>query len=166
MNLYELNQNINELNELYEQGELTEQCLNDTIESMGGTTYDKMENIVKFLRSKESEQAALKAEADHFAKRARTAANSATYWKDYLKTFLQSNGKDKADAGIFKLSIRTNAESLIVDDLTKIPAEFFKPQDPKLDKVSLKKAIKDQKEMEIGIIPGAHLERSKSLQIK
>ena len=50
------------------------------------------------------------------------------------------------------LSLSRRAPGLIITDEARIPSEFWKPQDPALDKKALKDALKDKKD-----IPGATL---------
>ncbi len=161
MNLYDLNESINELNEMLENGEISEQCLNDTIESMGGTVEQKVENIVKYIRNLEKEETALKEESKHFANRANVIANKISRLKEYIKVFMQTNEISKISAGLFNVSIKKNPPALIIPDVTKVPNVFFVEQEPKLDKSALKSYIKDNGEVDY-----AYLEQGQSLSIK
>lgn len=59
------------------------------------------------------------------------------------------------------LSLKRTPPTLVVDDESKLPAAFFVPQPPKLDRAALKDAAKT------GNVPGAHMTNGGvSLQIR
>ena len=81
--------------------------------------------------------------------------------KEYLFGAFMQTGTERMKYPQFTVSVRNNAESVHVKDVTKIPNDYFVPQPPKLNKAGLKKAIKDGE-----VIEGAELLRNKSLQIR
>ena len=161
MNLYEINEAMLELEASLENEEITEQTLKDTMESIGGTIYDKTENIIKFIRNLEAEKKALKDEATHMNVRATQAGNKITSLKDYLKGFMQYSEMSKIGAGIFKATLVKSPPRLIVNSEDNIPKSYYIEQAPKLNNASLKADVKNGVE-----IKGVELQQGVSLRIK
>ena len=69
-------------------------------------------------------------------------------------------GKRKFKTDLFSFGIQKNPPTVVVDQKDKIPEEYWKAQEPKLDKTALKKWLKDNAE------EYAHLEQSEGLRIR
>jgi hypothetical protein len=67
-----------------------------------------------------------------------------------LSVALTQAGKKSFEHPVATLTLKAVAPSVTVTDEAEIPARFFKPQPPKLDKAALKKALKDKE-----AVPGA-----------
>lgn len=85
-----------------------------------------------------------------------------------IKTYLLGNmlrtGITKIECPYFKLSVVDNPESVVIDSLASVPAEFMRQPEtppPAPDKVALKDALKAGQ-----VIDGIRLERKKGLRIK
>ena len=100
-----------------------------------------MEAYVLGLKEKEAE---LKERRERFSARAEKIRNAISKAMDAI-------GKKKWVFDTGTLSMRQLPAKVIVYDESKIPTQFWKPQDPTLDKVGLRKAMAD------GDIPGAGL---------
>ena len=161
MNLYEINEAMMALELSLENEEITEQILKDTIESIGGTIYDKTENIIKYIRNLEAEKKALKDEANHMSIRAKQADNKIASLKDYLKGFMEYSDMPKIEAGIFKATLAKSPPRLVVNTEEHIPKSYYIEQEPKLNNAQLKADIKN------GIkVVGVELVQGTSLRIK
>jgi len=69
-------------------------------------------------------------------------------------------GKEKFKTELFSFGIQNNPASVVIDDPTSIPAEFLIPQEPKVDKKSIKEFLKDND------ANWCHLEQSRSIRIR
>lgn len=160
-NLYELETIDSELRELLANGEIDNQTYLDTLESLGGSPADKIANTIKYMRSVQADADKLKAEAKHFADRAKVAQNEADRQKKRIDEYMKYKGYDKLDAGLFKVSYRKNPPALSVTSEDHIPKSFYIEQRPTLDKAILKRELQNGLEIE-----GVELTTGKSLQIK
>ena len=122
---------------------------------------EKVENITYIIRNFQSDVEALKKEEMRLAEKRKAAERKIESLKDYLFGAFMQTGTERIKYPQFTVSIRNNAESVNVKDVTKIPQDYFVPQPPKLNKAGLKKAIQDGE-----VIEGAELVRNQSLQIR
>lgn len=84
--------------------------------------------------------------------RLKTAASSA----------LEMAGKKKLETAIATLTVKALPAQLIIKNEAEIPASYWRPKDPALDRMALKKALKEKQQ-----IPGAELSNGgQTLQIK
>nr|DAT07443.1 MAG TPA: resistance protein [Caudoviricetes sp.] len=157
MNLYELSLAFQEVQNM----DLDPEVMKDTLDSIKDTLENKLENTVKVIRNKEARATALKTEEDRF-KAARQAEENGVKWlKTYVEDCLKLIGKTKYEAGMFKLSIQKNPLSVNITDENILPEDYLIPQPPKVDKASLKEALKNGIE-----VPGAELKQTEGLRIR
>lgn len=164
MNLFEINEEIRlAMAELFESvdedtGEVLAEDIAEKLETLVITRDAKLENVALYLKEKQAEAEALKAEAKKLTDRARVASNAAERLKSYLDYSMSTAGLEKFESARAKFSYRKST-AVVVDDINALPEEYTKV-DITADKVELKKALKN------GDIIGAHLEERKSLVIK
>lgn len=95
------------------------------------------------------------------ARRDRFEAQAATI-KELIAVAIETTGLSKIETPVATVSLRKLPQSVMIIEESAIPARFWKPQDPKLDKRELLKALKDE-----GPLPGAMLTNGgRSLNIK
>ena len=127
-----------ELYELLSSGEIDEQTYNDTLEAIGAD--EKLESYCKIIRQSEADAESLKVEIDRLKDKKLKAENAVTRMKSAILYFLDSAGKNKADAGVFKVSKR-RSQAVKVYDETLVPKEYFVQKKPELSKTKIKEAI-------------------------
>jgi ABC-type proline/glycine betaine transport system substrate-binding protein len=128
---------------------------------MQGAIQDKAKNVAMVIRNMETTAEAIKAAEDEMASRRKSIERKMEWMKTYLLQNMERTGITKIESPYFVIALRDNPESLIVETDADIPAEYWKPQQPTLDKAGLKKDI------QLGlIVPGCRLERKKSIRIK
>lgn len=163
MKLYEITNIFAEFAYRLDQAE-TPEDLEACQVALQGIEYsfdEKIENIAKVVRNIEAESKAYKEEEQRLKAKKQSAEKKVEFLKQYMFDSMEFLGKEKVQAGVFTVSIRNNGPSVQVLDEASIPEEYFIEQEPKLDKTSIKNAIKQGKE-----VPGAELIRTRSLQIK
>lgn len=153
--LYELNSLI--ANFEFEVDEETGEILNaDKLDEIQLERETKLENIALWIKNLDSDAEAYKREKDSFAQKEKAAKNKVESLKGYLN-FALAGEKFKTDR--VSISYR-KSESVEVahgfDD-----ARFLIPQEPKIDKMAIKKAIKEGEE-----VKGAILLEKQNIQIK
>lgn len=125
-----------------------------------GELEDKLENIAKLIRNLEAEAKAYEDEEKRLKAQKQAAKNRIESLKRYVKGSLETIGKDKVEAGIFKWSLQYSRERVEITDETKIPDKYFAIEIKPL-KSEIKKAIEE------GVITeGAEIVRDKSLRLR
>ena len=144
--------------------DIDEQTFNDTLEGLSGDIEVKATNVAMFAKNLEAMALAIKNAELQMADRRKRIEKKQESIESYLLANMQRCGIKKIDSPYFSISIRNNPESVIVDAEVAIPDEFFVYPEipaPTIDKRKLKEVI------QAGVtIPGVHLERKQSLQIK
>lgn len=144
--------------------DLDPQTMADTLESLGGDMEEKSKNTAFVVRNLEATADQIDAAVTEMSKRAATIRKNAERVRQYLLDNMIFAGVKKLETPYFVLTVRENPPRVIVDDEKQIPGEYFADPvipPPKLDKKLVAQAIKDGHS-----VPGAHVERGMSLQIK
>lgn len=163
MNLYEIANNYLSAFQQIEQAESEaeeKEAMSELLKSEDDLT-NKIENFVRFLKNTEAEAEKFKAEEKRIAEKRKSLENKAKNGKAFLKDTLEHFGLDTVQTDLFKVSIQNSQYSLIVDDESMIPKEYFK-QNPVLDKKRLKDEMLETGEL----IEGVHLEKGTHLRIR
>lgn len=141
--------------------EVDAQCLNDTLESLEGEIEDKAENIAKLIRQTDLEIEIIKKEIERLSNKRQLLESGKERLKAYLKNEMELLNTNKISTPLFRISIQNNPPAVEVLDIKKIPENYFKMQDPVLDKKIL---LQDLKE---GLpISGAKIKHSQSLRVR
>ncbi len=144
--------------------DLDEQTIADTLEGLAGALEVKATNVACFIRNLEAAADAIKQAEAHMVARRKAMENRAARIKEYLLSNMERTGISKIECPQFKIAIRENPPSVVIDMLTAIPEDYMRTPEPPPaapDKALIAKAIKDG-----FTVPGAHLTRTKSLSIK
>lgn len=157
MNLYELSVAFQEVQNM----ELDPEVMKDTLDSIEDAIENKAENIAKLVRNLESDVSAYKEEEDRLKTKRQATENKVKWLKTYLEDNMKLTGKTKFKSGMFNFSIQKNPASVNITDERIIPDEFLIQQPPKVDKTSLKEALKSGIE-----VPGAELKQTEGLRIR
>ena len=164
MNLYELNQNFNNLIEVLEntEDENIKELIKKSMDQLTLETNEKIENIIKYIKNLEAEAEALEKESKRLNDRKIKTLKKVDNLKGYLKDFTSSLESKKYNTGIFNISIRKNAAAIIIENDFLVPDEFCKTEIiRKVDKIALKERLKAGE-----VIEGVKLQQSESIIIK
>ena len=161
--LYLLTQEFREAAEKLADAELPDEVIADTLESLQFPIEEKAKNVAMVIRNIEASAKAIKEAADAMILRAKSEENRAKNLKGYLQSAMEATGITKIESPYFVISLRNNPESVVIDAESQIPADYMReiPASYSPDKTLIKKAIQDGYE-----VPGCHLTRTQSLQIK
>ena len=157
MNLYELSVAFQEVQNM----ELDPEVMKDTLDSIEDAIENKAENIAKLVRNLESDVSAYKEEEDRLKTKRQAMENKVKWLKTYLEDNMKLSGKTKFKSGMFNFSIQKNPVSVNITDENILPEDYLIPQPPKVDKTSLKEALKNGIE-----VPGAELKQTEGLRIR
>ena len=72
-------------------------------------------------------------------------------------------GKEKFKTELFSFGIQNNPPKVVIDDYSKIPAEYLIEQEPKIDNKSIKEFLQKTDDQRSFF---AHLEQGRSLRIR
>jgi hypothetical protein len=155
--LYEVSQDMLEVMSL----DIDELTRMDTLAALEGEFGVKAEKIVHLIRNNQADIEAHKNEEKRIAERRKQLEKQTETLEAYLYGEMKVSGLKELKSPLFKLTIQKNPPKAEVLDESLIPSNFMIPQDPKLDKKLLLKALKDGEE-----IPGAVIVQETRLQIK
>ena len=119
--LHELNQEIEEILEMMETSiedgdEDTLQCCRDTLEGMQIDVDVCVSAYVESIKRNQVFSDALKSEIDTLKKRKEVAENKVDRQKEFLKQFMLKTEKKKVETSTCSVTMRNNAEKLVVED--------------------------------------------------
>lgn len=144
--------------------DLPPEVVADTLEGMSGDLQTKAQNVAMFIQSLESTAAGIKEAEARMADRRKAIENRADRVRDYLLMNLQTCGISKIECPWFKIAVRQNPASVVIDDAGAIPSDLYVYPDPPApypDKMAIKSAIESGQD-----VPGARLNRGVRLEIK
>lgn len=160
---------------LYEEVELIENAINDMlygendldIEALDNLMAAKQETIERGLESlckirarKESDIAALKAEANRLKEKAEREDKALTRLEQYMMSMLKRSGEKKITAGTFNVGTRLSSSVYLAPDFN-VPEYMRTTTTTAPDKMAIKEALKN------GVfIPGAAITTKENLAIK
>lgn len=166
MKLYEIANAYETLWSMVEDDEADLQMIEDTLQSIEGDLEEKVENMIKIIRSIEAEEKALKEEESRLNTKRKARENKRESIKKYLEQNLITMGINKVKTKVGTVNIQNNPQSIeIIDEevLLSNPESqhYWIPQPKKLDKKKLLEDLKAGKKIE-----GVVLKQTKSLRIR
>lgn len=167
MKLYEITADYSALLEAIEAGEIPEEAINDTLESVTAILEDKVDNIACYIKNLTAFVAEIKAEEQALAERRRSKEKQIERMKAYLSEALLRVGRDKVETARNKVSFR-KSQSVFVENETAFiewakvnAANYLTYKEPTINKTAIKTAIAE------GIpVIGASVETKQNIQIK
>ena len=157
MNLYEIKQEFEKAIEEcvdMESGEI----INPTrLDELNMVLTDKRENVALYIKNLSAEAKAIDEEAKNLTNRKRVLNNKVEGLKKYLADNLEGH---KFETAKVVVSFR-KSEQLEINSIEHIPTEYLISQEPKIDKVALKKSIKQG-----AVINGVQIITKQNIQIK
>jgi len=163
LSLYNIKNRFIELFEKEEDGELTQEEMNEQGNELALALQNKSVSIIGYARNMESLIEAMKTEEKRMAERRKNAENKYDRFKEYVKTNMEDLGLEKLENELGTLAVRRNPVSVEVYDESLISDEYKKEKvTVTIDRTAIKEAIKS------GVsVQGARLVDDKtSLRIK
>lgn len=167
MKLYEIANEYRNFLEAVENGEIPEEAINDTLESIELELEDKADNIACLIKNITAEVEAIKAEETKLAERRKAKEKRVDDLKRYLTMALLDSGCTNIETARNKISFR-KSESVAIDDEAEFinwaihnEDAYLTFKDPTINKTAIKEALKKGIELK-----GVHIESKQNLQIK
>lgn len=162
MNLYELTGALASLRQMAGEEEIDPETFADTWESVEGAFEDKADGYAKVRADIINDIAGIDAEIKRLtAKKANLTKNKERLEKS-LEEAMRATGKTKFRTLLYSLGIQKSPAHVVVDDETAVPAEYWVPQEPKLDRAGMKTYLSSAAAEKV---PWAHLEQDEKLRI-
>ena len=158
--LYNLTEQAKQLYELLLSDEIDEQTFQDTFESM--EAENRLEYCCKIIRQYDADSKAIEKEIQYLKEKKERAASAAERMKGELLNFMQSIGREKENAGMFKLYVRHSEQVTIDADPRQLPEQYQRVKTTiEPDKAALKEALKAG-----AVIDGVSLRENQSIMMK
>lgn len=167
MKLYEIAEAYNRFMQAVEDGDVPEECIEDTLEAIQGELEDKVDNIACLIKSLVAETEAMKAEKKNLEARMKAKVKLAERLKAYVAETMRGSGINKIETVRNKLSFRKSRSLFIENEgdfIRRAMVEnksFLRYYEPEIDK----EAVKDYLAMG-KVVPGAEMRENYNLQIK
>ncbi len=164
LTLYELSDQFAIAAQKLSDLDLDEQTIADTLEGLSGALEAKAINVAQFCKNLEATAEQIKQAESAMSARRSAMENRAKRIREYLKLNMEKTGIQKIECPFFKIAIRDNPPSVVIDAASQIPEGFWRlPEPPPL--VPDKKLIAES--LKAGLdVPGCHLERGTRLDIR
>lgn len=161
MRLYDLSSNYIQLVDMLENAENIE-AVKDTLDAVEEAFEQKVENIAKLIRSKETELLAVNDELKRLSDRKKRLDKEVEWLSSYVHHELERTGMYEVKSSLFNIRLRNNPPSVNVINETELPMDYIKVEEVrKVDKRAILEQLKN------GVsIPGVELVRKRSLSIK
>ena len=161
MALYQLTDAYKQLIDMLDTAEDIE-TIRDTLDSVEETFDAKVESIVKLIKEKEAEKAAVDEEVHRLRDRSMRIAKKIEWLKSYVQTEMEKIGREKVKSPLFSISLAFNPPSVNVVNESEIPEEFIKVKEIRdVDKVAILERAKQGE-----LVPGVEIVQRKSLRIR
>lgn len=157
MNLYEIKQELEKAIEECVDMETGEIINPARLDELNMVLTDKRENVALYIKNISAEVKAIDEEAKNLTNRKRVLNNKVEGLKKYLADNLEGH---KFETAKVVVSFR-KSEQLEINSIEHIPTEYLISQEPKIDKVALKKSIKQG-----AVINGVQIITKQNIQIK
>lgn len=159
MNLYELTGKYKQLVEMEEEMDPT--LFHDTLDSINDAIEYKAEGYAAIISQFKADVKTIKETENRLAKRRQAIETKISIMQENLYEAMKEVGADKIKSPRFTIYIQKNPMSVNITNEALIPEEYFIPQEPKLDKKSLKEDMQLH-----GEIPGAELVQSEGVRVR
>lgn len=166
MKLYELTGARLELQRKLEVLNLDEETIADTLEGESSELEAKITDYGFVIRNRESFASAIKDEITRLQERLKSEEARVKKIEDWLLYNMQACGITKVECPVFTIQVKTNPQSVDVEDEKQIPAAYMRTPAVKIPEPTPdKKLILDA--LKAGLdVPGCKIKRSVKLEIK
>lgn len=162
--LYELTATLRHLLDLAQSGEVDQQTIDETIESMNLTSdiESKIDGYAYVMDELKASNERIRNEEKRLAERRRVQQNNYERMRTTLLDQMKLLEVNKVKTDKYTVSVRQKPVKLLVRDESNIPARFYEEQLPKLNKSELKNHLQTSNEE----LEGVELIQEESLQIR
>lgn len=162
MRLYEITQDIAELEELINNEELTEDEVTEVKSMIESVLNEKAEQIAYVIKNKESDIKAIKEEEKRLKEKRKSVEKSAERLKSYVLENLLMLDKKKIKTSVGDIAIRRSQAVEVSTDVNVLDDRFKRVKTTvEADKTALKEAIKSGE-----VVDGVEIVENYSLNVR
>lgn len=159
--LYEITQNMKQLNNYLDDDEFNEETYNNTLSIIKTELSNKSTSLIHVIKNIESDEIAIENEIKRLKAIKDRKRKNLESLKEYIKTCMEQMNLTKIETPLGNFSLR-KSESVNIINPVKIPAQYLNTVvEYKPDKVKIKEDIKNGIEVE-----GAEIVTNNNLNIK
>ena len=159
--LYELSSDWQLLINLASAGEIEEDVLHDTLDSMSCAIDEKAEGYAIVDLELAASEEKLANEIKRLQARKSSITKNRKRIKDSLRDEMIAMGKEKIKTDKFTIHIQNNPQSVDIKDESDIPYTYYVEQKPKLDKRALLDDLKN------GVkVPGVEVKQTRGVRFR
>lgn len=159
--LYEITQNMKQLNNYLDNEDLDEETYNNTLSIIKTELSNKSTSLIHVIKNIESDEIAIENEIKRLKAIKDRKRKNLESLKEYIKTCMEQMNLTKIETPLGNFSLR-KSESVNIINPVKIPAQYLNTVvEYKPDKVKIKEDIKNGIEVE-----GAEIVTNNNLNIK
>ena len=162
--LYVLANEYKDALEKLSDSDLPDEVIKDTLDGLGGELEVKARNVALFSKNLEVTELALKEAEKGLANRRKLIEKKRVRLEEYLLSNMLLTGTANIESPLIRIRVKDCPPSVVIDAESQIPQEFMRQPEtppPAPDKKAIAESIKIGHE-----VPGCHLERRKTLEIK
>ena len=163
MKLYELTQSMEELKQLIQEGELDNDMLLSTLESVELDIETKADNICCIIKELEGNINTLVSEKERLASLSERYKKNVDQLKNYLKINLVKVGKEKLKTDRFSINVSNRKPKLVINE--ELLSNNYKYEETKIITIINRDKIADDINNGV-IVDGVTLEEVKALTIR
>lgn len=144
ISLYEMTNDLNEINELLAAEEMSEEMAQEIKDNIMDLVRYKSENIIKLTKNIETRIKSVKEEEKRLEEYRKSEEKRLNRLKTYVVDCLQTADLKKIDTSLGRISLRKSPASVQLIDETKIPSAYITTEViHKINKTQIKKELQD-----------------------
>lgn len=165
--LYELAQNYTAFFDAWENGDIPEEAVTDTLEAMEGEIDEKCDNTACYIKDLIAQAANIKEEIKTLTARAKALENRAERLKDYMVYAMDRIGASKIETARNVIKVSVSHPTVIRDEAAFLKwaqengSDLLSFKQPTPDKTAIKDAIAEGRE-----VPFCYIDDKKNICIK
>lgn len=165
MRLYEISREFVEafklLDDMVDGAEIDKATMDDSLAGIRVEFNEKAINVIKYAKEIEMFAKEMKETIDKMRARQKTLEKRAEYFRGYVLDNMLLMDLIKIETAEFRINIKMNPERVVVDE-DRLDDEFYRVKTIReVDKVKIKDLLKAG-----AVVPGARLERTRSLSVR
>lgn len=141
MKLYEIANELREIESLIDSGEMIFEELFDTIESLDIMFDEKIENCCYLIKESEARSSGINAEIKRLQELKRLEDSKTDSLKNYIRQQMELTGRTKIKGKLFNISLGKPSDIVVINDEDALPDCAFEMVRKIISKTEIKKLV-------------------------
>ena len=162
MNVFEFNRAVEIIKEKSERGEISDEALADTLESIEVQRNEKLDNVASWIEQNQMNASYYSKKAKEYEAESKKYKNKNKYLMQFLTAAIDDSGRKEIRTQNHILRPRNYKDSVVVEETKKLPIDYvIRTEAIRPDKKKIYEDLKAGKS-----ISGAHLKPNRKTVIK